>query len=60
MTSIKCELTIGTFNGAEHPPPIAITIKVGLKRIRVNVTPEDFALALTGRLVEASIEKKDF
>jgi hypothetical protein len=48
---MKAEVTIGPMHGPVDPPPIAITFKVGNRRIRVELRPEDFALAVTGRLV---------
>lgn len=52
----KVEVTITPISGAVDPPPIGITIKRGRKAwVRVEMTAEDFALAVTGRLVHAEI-----
>lgn len=47
-------------HGAEHPPPFAITLRKGAKSIRAELSAEDFALALAGRLVIGTLTRKDF
>lgn len=50
------ELSMGPLNGMSEPPMFNITIKDGTKLIaRVYVSAEDFALALSGRLVKAQL-----
>jgi len=47
------EFTMGPLNGNIEPPQFAITVKDGTKLIaRVYVSAEDFALALSGRMVK--------
>lgn len=54
------EVMIAPMHGPVDPPPIAITVKRGQRTIlRVELTPEDFALAITGRLVHGSITRGD-
>lgn len=57
---MKVEITIAPMHGPVDPPPIAITIKRGRQRIRVELRPEDFALAVTGRLVHGEITGGSF
>ena len=55
---MKVEITIAPIHGAVDPPPIAFTAKDGRNvLIRVEITPENFALALTGRLVEGTVTR---
>jgi hypothetical protein len=59
MKSEKVEIMIGPMHGHVDPPPIAITIKQGHKTlIRVELSPNDFALAITGRLVFGEITRQ--
>lgn len=52
----KVDVMIAPMHGAVDPPPIAITFKIGSRKlIRVEISPEDFALAITGRLVHGQI-----
>lgn len=54
----RCDVMIAPMHGPADPPPIAITIKCGSSTlIRVEMTAEDFALAVTGRLVGAEITR---
>ena len=54
---MKVEITIAPIHGAVDPP-IAFTAKDGRNvLIRVEITPENFALALTGRLVEGTVTR---
>jgi hypothetical protein len=47
------ELTMSPLNGMSDPQLFCITVKDGLKLIaRVYVSAEDFALALSGRMVK--------
>ena len=57
---MKVEVTISPMQGPVDPPPIAITIKRGRQRVRVELRPEDFALAVTGRLVHGEITGGSF
>jgi len=46
------EVSIAPANGADDTPPIWITIKQRRETLaRVSLTAQDFALAITGRLV---------
>jgi hypothetical protein len=55
---MKVEVLIAPMHGPNDPPPIAITFKQGTNTlIRVELKPEDFALALTGRLVHGTVTK---
>jgi hypothetical protein len=47
----RVEVLIGQITGETDPPNISVTFKQGASTvIRVEMTPEDFALAVTGRL----------
>jgi hypothetical protein len=57
MRQAKIDLSIGQVNGPVDPPPIQITVKLGRhKVVRVTIPPADFALCLTGRLIQADAE----
>lgn len=52
------EIMIGPMHGASDPPNIAVTFKSGnTVLMRVEMTPEAFALAVTGRLVHGEITR---
>jgi hypothetical protein len=52
----KVEVLIAPMHGPVDPPPIAVTFKIGARKlIRVEISPENFALALTGRLVHGVV-----
>jgi len=54
----QVDVMIAQMNGATDPPPIAITFKQGARTVlRVEITPSDFALALTGRLVIGTVTR---
>ena len=55
---MRVEVLIFPMHGETDPPPIAITIKNGSRTIvRVELTPEDFALAITGRPVHGLVTR---
>ena len=50
------EMSMGPLGGAIEPPMFNVTIKDGTRLIaRVYVSAEDFALALSGRLVKVNL-----
>lgn len=58
MKGERVDVMIAAMNGADYPPPIAITIKQGPRTIiRVEMSASDFALCLTGRLVIGDVTR---
>jgi hypothetical protein len=54
---MKADITISPIIGPVDPPPIMITAKDGRRRlIRIEMTPESFGLAITGRMVSCEVE----
>lgn len=55
---VKIELQITPVIGATDPPPIRISIRIGRRVLaEIETSPENIALALTGRLVHAELTK---
>jgi hypothetical protein len=55
---MKVEVLIAPLHGPDDLPPIAITFKQGpVTIIRVEMSPADFALAITGRLVQGEVTR---
>jgi hypothetical protein len=55
---MKVDVLIAPMHGPVDPPPFAITVKDGIKTlIRVELSAEDFALALSGRLVHGTVTR---
>ena len=54
----RVEVTIAPMHGFEDVPPIAVTVKDGARTIvRVELSAQDFALAVTGRLVHGVVTR---
>lgn len=59
MADEPCEVMIGRISGPTDPSPIGISVRRGRRTFRVEMTPQAFAQAITGQLVNAVITRED-